>query len=69
MALLLLLIKLVSAHCQQVLVAWGRTELCTVSVQLKLALLMQHSHATKYQRSQGVPDCICTFRFFLMLSR
>ena len=45
MALLLLLIKLVSAHCQQVLVAWKGTEFCTVSVELKLAFLMQHNHA------------------------
>ena len=68
MALLLLLIKLVSANCQQVLVAWSRTKLCTVSIQLKLALLMQHSHATKYQRSQGVQGCNASLGF-LMLSR
>ena len=42
---LFLLVKLVSAHCQQVLVAWEGTELCTVGIQLKHALLVQHSHA------------------------
>ena len=45
MALLFLLVKLVGTHCQQVLVAWEGTELCTVSIQLKDALLMQRSHA------------------------
>lgn len=64
MALLFLLVKLVSANCQQVLMAWERTELCTVSVQLKLALVTQHSHAkgdTPLQRSEKFAAGPCTF--------